>query len=785
MTYSYSNYLRRAFLALAMMVVFIRPAVAETYTVTSTSCTGPESITAAMDLANANPGTDTISITPGLQIDARVCPPGDFPTPDADDYYFLQATESVIIEGNGAKLTGSNIWIAQNGAQVQSQQCYDELSTKNAPGTILLSASPGLIRVGVPKADNSAITVTARDLEFDNLGGLALVEENASFVLEDARVLNLVPSTRNCAQNLIKAYEGANVTLRGNTWVGNAVHGKVLFGYVLNGLIQGYKAGDLTIEDSYFSANGTTGMMLWNGQAGSEVKIVSSRFNDTGGIAVGGAATSYIVNSIWSASTLLSPGADDRTSNQSSEDMNIIASTFLYSNVECDVQCQSEKLEGGFGRGWLVRGDGNINFVQSAVEVAYPEEKGDPDWPYVKLLDYDPKDPASGFTADGATWIRPTPDQDADALKAVTGQPGLLTEQPAFGSPGPFTTDAEWATPLIPGELIDRIENAACGQANELLNPVDGSCIAVDVLGNPRVDGNDKRNIGAVQVDLAPHLVVSATGDGTVDLSWTKPRNPTKTIDGYTLQYREKGTTTWTDILLYGGDTLTSQVTALTNGTEYEFRVDSFVDGYPAGYWSNVVTATPYGPIGAPVVTATPGNGEVALSWTQPPLGGREFNAYTILWRVAGTDEFTGAQATYSYVATTATVTGLKNGTTYEFAVAAKAGGDVGPQGLAMATPHGDIGTVNRSPDASLLATVQANRPRFWEREPYHFGDCAKYEVWDGFGSVWEVAEGDDLSALILKSDLTNDVWRDPEPGSYGTASAKDISHVILCTTTN
>ena len=47
-----------------------------TYTVTSTSCTGPGSITEAMAKANANPGEDTISFTAGLQIDAGQCLPG-------------------------------------------------------------------------------------------------------------------------------------------------------------------------------------------------------------------------------------------------------------------------------------------------------------------------------------------------------------------------------------------------------------------------------------------------------------------------------------------------------------------------------------------------------------------------------------------------------------------------------------------------------------------------------------------------------------------------------------
>jgi hypothetical protein len=38
------------------------------------------------------------------------------------------------------------------------------------------------------------------------------------------------------------------------------------------------------------------------------------------------------------------------------------------------------------------------------------------------------------------------------------------------------------------------------------------------------------------------------------------------------------------------------------------------------------------------------------------------------------------------------------------------------------------------------------------------------------------------VSALILKSGTINDVWVSSEAGMHGTAFAKDIRHVILCT---
>ena len=79
-------------------------------------------------------------------------------------------------------------------------------------------------------------------------------------------------------------------------------------------------------------------------------------------------------------------------------------------------------LDGGSNLGWFVRlGDGNLNFVQSAIEVLNPDIK-EIDETFVKLLDYNPKEPASGFSADMYTWIRPTALQEADALKIVTRQ---------------------------------------------------------------------------------------------------------------------------------------------------------------------------------------------------------------------------------------------------------------------------------------------------------------------------------------------------------------------------
>ena len=136
-----------------------------------------------------------------------------------------------------------------------------------------------------------------------------------------------------------------------------------------------------------------------------------------------------------------------------------------------------------------------------------------------------------------------------------------------------------------------------------------------------------------------------------------------------------------------------------------------------------------------------------------------------------------GATAGFGYDSLFTTITGLTNGTRYEFKVTANAGVAFSEQAIAQATPHGDVGTVNRLPTSSEPATEKANGPRYWEILGY--GDCTKYEVPDGFGSVWTLSEP--ASALILKSDTVNDVWESPVAYQYGPASAKDISHAIVC----
>lgn len=81
-----------------------------------------------------------------------------------------------------------------------------------------------------------------------------------------------------------------------------------------------------------------------------------------------------------------------------------------------------------------------------------------------------------------------------------------------------------------------------------------------------------------------------------------------------------------------------------------------------------------------------PGNGQVSVSWSPPADGGSAITSYTVAWKpTSGT---VGTTQTVAAPATSTTITGLTNGTSYDFMV--RAVNDIGPgeySPAASATP--------------------------------------------------------------------------------------------------
>ena len=174
-------------------------------------------------------------------------------------------------------------------------------------------------------------------------------------------------------------------------------------------------------------------------------------------------------------------------------------------------------------------------------------------------------------------------------------------------------------------------------------------------------------------------------------LSWQTPADGSSPITGY--QY-SSDSRSWRGIpnSAPGQSNANSYtVTGLRNGTAYTFRVRA-VNGVGSGTPSNQGSATPQTAATAPGapgnLSATPGDGQVRLSWQTPADGGSPITGYQYSsggrsW-TAIPNSAPGQSNANSY-----TVTGLRNGTAYTFRVRAVNGvGSGTPSNQGSATPQ-------------------------------------------------------------------------------------------------
>jgi titin len=182
----------------------------------------------------------------------------------------------------------------------------------------------------------------------------------------------------------------------------------------------------------------------------------------------------------------------------------------------------------------------------------------------------------------------------------------------------------------------------------------------------------------------APTGLAGTAGNQQVALTWGLPvTNGGSAITDYVVQFRVNTVgSSWTTFNDGTSVALAATVTGLTNGTAYVFRVAAVTGAGVGAYSTESAPVTPFTAPTAPTdVTGVGGDRQVVLSWTAPASdGGLPIKDYVISYTSDGTN-YTVFNDGVS-AATTATVTGLTNGTTYAFRVAAVNTGDrTGPNG--------------------------------------------------------------------------------------------------------
>ena len=268
-------------------------------------------------------------------------------------------------------------------------------------------------------------------------------------------------------------------------------------------------------------------------------------------------------------------------------------------------------------------------------------------------------------------------------VSAVTTSPTAaeVTFTPATAVPGfPVSTFSASCTSSTGGLTRNGTASASPVTVSSLDTDKTYTCTvtATNVNGTSAASGaSNAITPNSVTVPGAPTIGATTGGAQQATVSWTAPSPaPTSAVTTYQVAFLKDGV--WSSPITTGSTSTSYTVTGLEAGT-YNFRVRAMNVG-GAGAWSNqsspAVTVTG-GTIGLPSIpTATPGVGQVGLTWSAPSTGTLTPTSYQIRYSSNSGTTWTELAATGT-TATTATVSGLTNGTAYVFAVRAISGSNV------------------------------------------------------------------------------------------------------------
>ena len=272
--------------------------------------------------------------------------------------------------------------------------------------------------------------------------------------------------------------------------------------------------------------------------------------------------------------------------------------------------------------------------------------------------------------------------------------------------------------------------------------------------------------------DFCPSNVVAIAGRNRAVLSWTPPPSGyvVAPITDYIIQYSSNGGSTWLTATDDVETDNTAVVTGLTGGTTYVFRVaakTSIATGLYSAVSNSITPAStavaPTTPIAPTNLLASAGNANVSLQWTLPTNdGGAAITDYVIQYSSNNGSTWTTFSDGVS-TATTATVTGLVNGTSYVFRVAAVNSVGTGAYSASSAavTPAAPVIITPPAAPTSVVATAgNASVNLSWEAPTNNGGaTITDYRIqYSGDnGSTWTTFN-DSVSAdrSVIVSGLTN-----------------------------
>ena len=268
----------------------------------------------------------------------------------------------------------------------------------------------------------------------------------------------------------------------------------------------------------------------------------------------------------------------------------------------------------------------------------------------------------------------------------------------------------------------------------------------------------------------APGNLMATAGDKRLSLSWDASDNGGYNSLSYVVEYRT-GSDEWA---VFGESTSNSTdtqavITGLVNGTSYDLRVAA--ENLKGRGSDTISMGTPVGTVpGAPrQVAARPGHESLDITWSVPKNTGGYGSAtltYTVEFKANGSsDDFSDTGV--SITATSATITGLTNGTAYQVRVGASNTVDAGTQyGTVTATPNR-----NFTPRDVVVAGGSGSLTVSWSQPAAPSSEISSYDIQYRVNGTQTWTAVSSVTSPYTVSSLTASTSYDLQVGTNDTSS--------------
>lgn len=456
----------------------------------------------ALAQANNNFGADTISVTPGLAINVDAAT-------EISGGWLTTISEALTIQGNGATLVGNPSFVSSGGT-LYTKTNVDVFR----PGFDTLTQQA----FSFGKLDQG-VSLNIHALNSDGLNGFLQLGEGSTASLRDTTARNSVSYGQQVPRSVFEAKD--NSTLNLSQVVLENINPELFgIGPAWAGAISGVNATLNMVRSSISQAAAAVGAVVWSGGVAN---VVSSLISDSGGLSVSDDTQPGVMNLVNSLVSVYAYNSNiQRLQAFAGGELNITASSILqdvlYNNYNA---CNSDPYACA-GKPLTAFDGGTITLKQSYVSLINAQDGLIPAGVPSYSIALDPSN-AGSLVALDSVWQQSTPSQSAADLQSLFGNASLLTSgiplilEDFGGGASAYYPLPSGAYPNPDGPLIDQISDA--NGANQLINPIDGSPILLDVFGNPRTR-NGLRTIGAVQPASVPAPLPLA--GATAALAWSR-----------------------------------------------------------------------------------------------------------------------------------------------------------------------------------------------------------------------------------------------------------------------